>query len=91
MLGDWFTTGKVYMQRLDYLGDTLPDGYEQWQCGICTAMCNFEAMQQCAKRTNPEAECGFDADSPESNHGCFALIVKSRGASPCPKPYGDLG
>jgi hypothetical protein len=62
--------------RIDFLGSPLPEGYEQWCCDVCTAMCNFEAMQQCEKRFNPEAECGFDRDQPESNDGCFALIIK---------------
>lgn len=66
-------------ERLDYLGETMPLGYVQWCCHVCTAMCNFEAMEFCSRRTNPQAECGFDRDSPESNNGPFALIVRGDG------------
>lgn len=60
---------------LDYLGDHLPDGYKQWSCDVCTAMCNFEAMTMCARNQDCTSECGFQKDQPESNHGCFAFIV----------------
>lgn len=70
--------GELQMPKpvLDYVGDPLPVGYKQWCCPVCTAMCNFEAMQMCAKRFEPEAECGFDQEQPESNFGAFAFIVK---------------
>jgi hypothetical protein len=54
---------------LDFLGDEMPPGYEAWQCHICNAVCNFEAMTQCQK-----AECGFDRDQPESNGGAFGFM-----------------
>jgi hypothetical protein len=60
------TTTKL----VDYLGDPLPNGYKQWSCPDCTAMCNFEAMQWCHG-----APCPFDQDKPESNGGAFALML----------------
>jgi hypothetical protein len=62
----------------DYLGDPLPAGFRPWSCHVCTAVCNFEAMMQCAKRFDPKSECGFDRDQPESNHKIFAFIVPTR-------------
>lgn len=57
----------------DYLGDAMPEGYERWTCSRCTAGCNYEAMTLCK-----ESPCPFDIEKPESNHGCFAFIRKSK-------------
>lgn len=57
-------------------GSIFPPGYGGWVCDFCTAHCNFEAMQWCNHRENPEAECGFDNDQPESLGGCFEFMVK---------------
>jgi hypothetical protein len=57
------------MMATDALGDPLPEGYGQWQCPECTAICNFEAMQMCTGKP-----CPFDRDQPESNGGAFAFI-----------------
>jgi len=56
--------------------------YEPWICDFCTAGCTFEAMQMCARRTNLEAECGYDNDQPlaldkngvPSREGCFEFV-----------------
>lgn len=40
-----------------------------------TAVCNFEAMQMCAKRFGG-TQCGFDEDQPESNGGAFGFMRK---------------
>jgi hypothetical protein len=61
---------------LDYLGDEMPPGYERWMCPVCTAVCNFEAMQQCAKRLGESDTCGFDDERPESNHGAFGFMKR---------------
>lgn len=61
---------------VDYLGDEMPPGYVPWQCHVCTAICNFEAMMQCGKR-HGEPECGFDRDQPESNHGAFGFMIRA--------------
>jgi len=60
----------------DLIGDEMPEGYEAWSCDVCTAVCNFEAMQMCIKRIDLSAECGFEKDLPESNHGMFGFIRK---------------
>ena len=54
----------------------LPEGYEYWTCDYCTAGCNFEAMHLCARREDPNAECGFEKDQPESLGGMFEFIKK---------------
>lgn len=66
---------KPQPSKKDYLGDPLPEGYRSWFCGICQAGCNFEAMNQCSRRMDSSAECGFDQDKPESNGGVFAFMV----------------
>jgi hypothetical protein len=58
----------------DYLGDEMPPGYEPWMCPVCTAVCNFEAMMQCAKT----ADCGFEREQPESNGGAFGFMLPVR-------------
>lgn len=67
-------------ERLDALGDPLPEGYEQWRCETCTACCNFEVMMYCdlVRRENLGAVCGYEKDRPLSNYGCFAFIVPAR-------------
>jgi hypothetical protein len=60
-------------RKTDYLGDPLPEGYEPWMCDICTAVCNYEAMTQCARTP----DCGFYRDLPESNHGAFGFMIKT--------------
>jgi rubrerythrin len=55
----------------DYLGDEMPEGYEAWMCPICTAVCSFEAMNQCIDHP----ECGFKTDKPESNGGAFGFMI----------------
>lgn len=62
----------------DYIGDELPEGHKPWRCEECDAVCNFEAMYFCAKRRNPDANCGFDNDKPESNGGCFGFMTKDK-------------
>ena len=62
----------------DYLGDEMPEGYEPWRCENCDAVCNFEAMYFCAKRTDINAQCEFDNVKPESNGGCFGFMKKKR-------------
>ena len=62
--------------RRDHLGDAMPPGYAPWSCHVCTAVCNYEAMVLCAKRGPDDAQCGFDADRPESNGGAFGFIVR---------------
>lgn len=42
----------------------MPEKYEPWVCDYCTAACTFEAMEWCAKRWDPSAECGHDKDQP---------------------------
>lgn len=61
----------------DFLGDEMPPGYRPWSCDTCMAVCNYEAMTQCAfvLKMNPGAECGFERDQPESNGGCFGFMV----------------
>lgn len=54
----------------------FPPGYRSWICDICTASCNFEAMNWCVKYySNYSGECWFDSDQPESNGGAFELMV----------------
>jgi hypothetical protein len=61
---------------VDYLGDEMPPGYEPWSCDVCTAVCNFEAMNLCAK---PDGHaCGFERDQPESNGGAFGFMRLGR-------------
>lgn len=67
-----------------------PEGYEAWSCDFCTASCNFEAMHYCAKRNDPDAECGFDIDQPESFDGHLEFMVKS-GSLGHKKPYYTKG
>jgi hypothetical protein len=40
-------------------------------CPICTAVCSFEAMNQCIDHP----ECGFKTDKPESNGGAFGFMI----------------
>jgi hypothetical protein len=54
----------------------LPSGYCRWVCDVCTASCNFEAMQMCASARLSDEECGFERDQPESLGGAFEFIVK---------------
>ena len=54
---------------VDCFGSPLPEGYTQWICEHCTAVCNYEAMTQCHG-----SPCPFDRDKPESNDGIFAFI-----------------
>lgn len=61
----------------DVCGDEIPEGYEQWTCGDCGAMCNFEAMQMCLERGPDHKPCPFDIEQPESNHEMFAFIKKT--------------
>lgn len=65
---------------LDFLGDEMPPGYEPWSCPVCMAVCNFEAMMQCAptRGLHPGTECGFNLEQPESNGGAFGFIIKSK-------------
>lgn len=59
-------------ESIDYLGDTMPTGYEPWMCPVCGAVCNFEAMTLC--RQPPD--CGFELDQPESNGGAFGFMKR---------------
>ncbi len=55
----------------------MPPGYVAWVCEICTAACNFEAMNMCARRWEGSSECGFDHDKPESNGGAFGFMKRA--------------
>lgn len=50
----------------------IPEGYVRWACDVCTASCDFEAMNWCAGTP----DCGFDLDKPESIDGAFEFIIK---------------
>lgn len=60
----------------------VPEGYERWVCDYCGASCNFEAMEQCARRFEPGAQCAYDRDQPlsmddqgrPSAKGCFEFV-----------------
>lgn len=64
------------MSGADYHGLPLPAGYVRWECDVCTAQCTYEAMTQCARRSDSDAECGFDRDRPETNGGPFAFMQR---------------
>lgn len=49
----------------------MPEGYRRWYCAVCTASCNFEAMEWCARTP----DCGFYLDKPESLGGAFEFII----------------
>lgn len=54
----------------------FPPGYRDLVCDICTASCNFEAMNWCAKyHSDYSGECGFGSDQLESNGGAFEFMV----------------
>lgn len=63
-------------ELVDFLGDPLQPERDPWMCDICTAVCNFEAMSQCARNFDRSAECGFKRDLPESNGGAFGFMLR---------------
>ena len=51
-------------------GAEPPPGYRFWSCPVCTANCNFEAMNLCRGDS-----CPHDIERPDSVDGFFEFIV----------------